>query len=58
VVAPQQPGRLASARWCGRRRSRTGEVPFDHCTIAQIIFKRYAGVVDEDIEKLDFSTAP
>jgi hypothetical protein len=52
------PGRLASARWCGRRRSRTGEVPFDHCTIAQIIFKRYAGVVDEDIEKIDFSTAP
>ena len=32
-----------------------GEKPFDRGTIAQVIVKRYAGVVDEDIERSDVS---
>ncbi len=30
-----------------------GEVPFDRGTIAQVIVKRQAGVIDEDIERFD-----
>ena len=31
-----------------------GEVPFEHGPIAQVVVERHAGVIDEDVERVDF----